>query len=710
MSTPTPSTLQQPGSASKKAAGHVTTPSHMGLASPAPRSVPSPAATRKDQAGKTPTNHPTVSSQGSKTLYGTPMVPSLSQTGIGSSPGQGVSFGTPGALAGLGVDLGSATPGQLANMTPSLGGAAAMMPTMSELGFSATASKRNEDEERRAKMRKVLKSIGKTKGRVSEEAIARVARRVGFSDNISDHYAKEDAVKDPRIVGNRELFLAGSNARSSLAITLKDHVVQTVDASIFGTDGQPLQEMRETAGQLFLKDLSVPSGILLESNLDRFAANLDRLARIEKLSAGISCFEAINGLYRSLRKLNGLEQEQVRSKQQGKTSESEHSADVEVLRKRSGRPTMHEHGKFGLALEYWSTEIAREESAMDIDGAETTSDAAGSIYSLQIEAEGSSAAMYTPLRCSNDWLPEDLTLSDPGIGQGLPWLEPPATFVQQTSGTGHEDAMAIDGGQHLPDIRFVARLDPPLVVPYQTATNMLSHLGMAPPQVDFMLHYYALLLEIPAQTIYAGDGIEIEAEQNVLTMKGGEEAEVTHRYSLDVSKPDWGYKLEKLPFSHPRQLVELLPHLRQWAHVGELLRNAFGSNPTAPKPNGAAFANGGVHPAAANDTGLDDVPLDDIMATPKPLDEDETLSVDIGLTTSPQPTLSLTYSDPAVVGIRSITAQIQPNADVMVTIGDEDEAIVEDGTSSSQKAQKLAHGLSGCNDLGVWLEWVRSSP
>ncbi|EME46605.1 hypothetical protein DOTSEDRAFT_70579 [Dothistroma septosporum NZE10] len=705
MSTPTPSTLPHPVSASKKVAGHVTTPSHMGLASPAPRSFPSPAATRKDQAGKTPTNHPTVSSQSSKTLYGTPMVPSLSQTGVGTSPGQNVSFGTPTALAGLGVDIGSATPGQLGNMTPSMGVAAAMMPTMSELGFGAMGSKRNEDEERRAKMRKVLKSIGKSKGRISEEAIARIARRVGLSDNISDRYAKEDAAKDPQIVGNRDLALAGQT--SSLDLTLKDHVVQSVEASILGKDGQPLPEISQTAGKLFLDDLSASNDTLLESNLNRFAANLDRLARLDKLSTCVSCFEAINGLYRSLQKLYTLEQEQVRSNQQGESSISEQNAEAEVLRKRSGKPTLHEHGQFGLALEYWSTETAREESTMDVDGIDTWTGPSSKIYSLRIEVEGASAAMYTPLRCSNDWLPNDLTLPEPESGNSIPWLDPPATLIQDSTGIG--DAMAIDGGQRLPDMRFVAKLDPPLVVPYQTATNILSHVGMPPPQVDLMLHYYALLLDILAHTMYTGTLADIEAEQTVLSTKSGEDVDVKHRYSLDIPKPDWGYKLEKLPFTHPRQLVELLPHLRQWAHIGELLRSAFGSNPTASKPDSTTTTNG-VHTASVNGSGADGVSLDDLMATPKPFDGDGTLSVDIGLATSPQPTLSMTYSEPDAAGVRTITAQSQPNADFMVTTGDDDEELADDGFSRSEKAKKLAKGLSGCSDLGVWLEWVRSSP
>ena len=103
------------------------------------------------------------------------MVQNLSQTGmtVSSSPGaHNGSFGTPGAL-GLGVDLGSTTPGQMSNL---LGGTA-MMPTMSDLGLSSRSGKKNEDEERREKMRKVLKNIGKRKGRVSQEGIMRIGRR-----------------------------------------------------------------------------------------------------------------------------------------------------------------------------------------------------------------------------------------------------------------------------------------------------------------------------------------------------------------------------------------------------------------------------------------------------------------------------------------------------------------------------------------------------
>jgi hypothetical protein len=97
------------------------------------------------------------------------MVQSLSQQGFGTASPSGLMGlnGTPSGMTGLGlgVDL-LGTPGAMTN-TPSgmnmgmgMGMGMNMVPSMSELGLSLTTSgghKRNEDEERRGKMRRIIR-------------------------------------------------------------------------------------------------------------------------------------------------------------------------------------------------------------------------------------------------------------------------------------------------------------------------------------------------------------------------------------------------------------------------------------------------------------------------------------------------------------------------------------------------------------------------
>ncbi|CAK3743415.1 hypothetical protein DOTSEDRAFT_70579 [Lecanosticta acicola] len=706
MSTPTPSNPAQPNSASKKATGHVTTPSHLGLSSPAPRSIPSPAATRKDQAGKTPTNHPTASSHGSKTLGGTPMMPNLSQTGntSNSSPGaHNVSFGTPSALAGLGVDMGSGTPGLMNMSTPA--GASSMMPSMSELGFT-TGGKRNEDEERRAKMRKVLKSIGRSKGRVSEESIARISRRVGFATTIDRETLSPE--EKERLVGNRDFSVAGNHV--VIDVFMENHVVKKTNLEVKDV----LEEHQRAASEVLLQDLIPSDGILLHSTLDRFATNLDSLARLDRLSKDVNCFEALSKLHKSLGRLYELE---IRTALE--TEKDQQRAEREVLCKKSGKPVIHQNRRIGLALEYWtngvgSTKTKQDNSRMEIDG-EAKLDAADEgltdVYALHIEVEGSAAALYPALRVSDEWLPETFELPSSESVQGIPWQEPQPTYISESSGD-HSSSMAIDNAQRLPDLRFIAKLDPPVVMPYADASRILAVVGLEPPQYFVANQYHLMLLNHAVKQLQQ----DIEAARSVLSIQGDTEEEVLHKYTLDVSKPDYGFRLETMPFSHPRQLVEVLPTLRQWASFGALVRNTFGENPSALKaPNAANGLNGMQANGFASDSKYDAMSLDEVLESGREdtATKQEALAVNVGLTTVPQPTLSFSYTDFAAEGVSSATVQVLPNADIIVTdysdVSEEEAAGNEERGAHTEQAKKRAKALAVCADPGVWIEWMRSN-
>lgn len=74
--------------------------------------------------------------------------------------------------------------------------------------------------------------------------------------------------------------------------------------------------------------------------------------------------------------------------------------------------------------------------------------------------------------------------------------------------------------------------------------------------------------------------IKTETDVPVFDKSGGRSV-VTHRNTLLIDKIDYGRTLKELPFSHPRQLVEMLPALRQYAFLSTILRKTFGA---ASKP------------------------------------------------------------------------------------------------------------------------------
>jgi len=131
---------------------------------------------------------------------------------LGASPANMLSFNSPAALSGMGIDLG--TPSALLG-DAGVGGHA-MNLTLSDLGFSSRRG--NEDEERRAKLEQVLARLhgGKRRegqggeiargrfGRVSEEGVRRVGCWVGMDIDVGE--------KERKFEGNRQVTIAGKNA------------------------------------------------------------------------------------------------------------------------------------------------------------------------------------------------------------------------------------------------------------------------------------------------------------------------------------------------------------------------------------------------------------------------------------------------------------------------------------------------------------------
>ena len=700
---------------------------------------------RKDQAGKTPVNHSTVSSQGSRTLGSTPMVQNLSQTGltVSSSPGGGGGLGgsfggTP--LAGLGVDLnggmgtGATTGGSNGTPTTNQLSAALMTTSISEFARNYNLHqppKRNEDEERRLKIRRILKTIGTPTGRVGEEGIARVSRRIGFQNDIDAE--KLTAEEKARKVGNRTISIAGKTIL--VDVELRDHIARSVQVDFSGTS-DALAEHGSLAGKVLWRDLQPSNGIAINASLDRFAQNLERLARMDRLSERVNCFEAVGGLYTSLRRLFEMEKKAAHAAKVV-DDDNDFQAEMEVLRKRSGRPMIHAGDTIGLSLDYWTVHEPkpkrRNDDSMDVDSngkmEETTGDGDSSdVFSLRIEVEASSAELYPSLRVSHAWLPETFELHSAESGQGIPWQDPPPTYISSDNTTSSTDAMAIDETSKLPDLRFVAKLDPPLICPSQALTDIYPVLGFGMP--NYLTEFYhASLLNIPPGAVQAG--LEVTMDRNVLTVKDGQEVNVTHHYVLELSKSEGGDTIHSLPFSHPRQIIGLLPVLRQWAHYTALVRQAFTTNPVYSSDQ--EITTKGTK--SSNGTNKARISLNDILHNAQNTDREppratDTLPVNVSLYPSSRPSLSFTFPNRTTSSVDNVTVEILPNAEIAivdkermdvngngngngngnVSEEDKDEDETDTGTNGemqSEKFKRLAKALTVCADVGVWIEWMR---
>ena len=374
----------------------------------------------------------------------------------------------------------------------------------------------------------------------------------------------------------------------------------------------------ETGTKILTRNLKpLPGQSKMNVTLERFAENLEKLVTLDKLGSpqtgGVSCYNAIAGVYTSLRKLFEHEKKMALSLLEDDTPHRSHKAEREVLCKKSGRPRPNTGDHLGLSLEYWmdrrhiiprprtrtaASEKGKEKMEIDAQGqGEYPEDddnlKTNKIYSLTLECEPSPSALYTPIRISDDWISDaiekptdanDATAIDNILlnTSSLDWQEPKPTFLEASASTGDDDAMNLDAAPgRLPNIRFVAKFDPPLVVPVTTYISLYQSVGVEPPQDFLATTFVGLALRPneldPGMTGTAGATThEIRSTRSVLVRdETGQEKDGTHNLSLYVPKMEYSRRLESLPFAHPKQLVEILPILRQYAFTTSLLQNSF---------------------------------------------------------------------------------------------------------------------------------------
>ncbi|KAH0369636.1 hypothetical protein KCU65_g3136, partial [Aureobasidium melanogenum] len=690
----------------------ITNPAHAHT----PRSVPSTAA----KAASSTTAQSQHAAAKKPAIGGTAMTSSLSQTSnlsamsntlLAASPSNNLlAFASPAALAGLDMSTPSALLDAAATSQP-------MNLTLSDLGISS--HKPNQDEERRLKLDTILtKLLGPQRhrrfGRVSEEGVRRVGRWAGLDVEVE---AKREARK---FEGNRPVAVAGKN-NVLIDFQFKDNLPTHIDLS-FSSQDQAVTAHQPAAASVLLQDLTpAPGTSAINTKLDRFAANLETLARLDKLSVynQLNCFEAITGVYESLKKLYEHEKQAARTLVQAKRGNTELRAERHVLCKRSGRPQMHARRKIGLSLDYWmeksniypadSAGTTTDASAMDIDSQPSekpSKEADETIFALDITAEAGSPDPYSSIRVSSSWIADRILKSaeettDPtdllSGTQSIDWQDPAPTYLSDNN-QDNSDAMAIDnnpstGIQKLPAVRFVARLNPPLTMPWTAAAAILQSVGAAGVMSnipDIQDTYEGSLLQKPSDVPLLNkplqsSGPAASTTKTVLTPDG---VNVQHKNVLYVPKQDFGYVLTSIPFAHPRQVVALLPVLRQWAFLGSLLKGTFAKTES-------------IVPSKEDESSLS---LADLLSGTN-ISTGNPVAIDISLSTQPSPTLEFVFPVAGVEGgLASLSASVSADGQVVVL----SQNVVKGSQEEQDKAaRKMAKALELVGDIGVWVEWIR---
>lgn len=450
--------------------------------------------------------------------------------------------------------------------------------TAGNLGLNA----RDQDKERRKRIEEIVQMMAGRRGRVSQEGVERCARRVGL-----EWMWEEEG-------GKRTLSIAGSGVLVDVEFTGQE--VGAVVLS-FPASGEGVGKLAGRGADVLRRDLKGDgNGYVM---LDAFVGNLERLAKMDRLGGGgLSCFDAVEGVYRCLRRIYEWEMVKLRDIR-GFNNGDEEECKREVMCKSSGRPIMHVAGRVGFALQYWQERRLvprrkRKADEMAKDSFEEDNPDS-KIYSAVIECEASPSEIYPSVRVSDSWVSAQIekTLSldhDPfslTAASSIDWQEPPPTLLSSDRLHG---AMALDSDSLLPrktpNARFVAHLEPPIIVPLQTAIDIYGSVGAPIAQESMQPTTYETLLfvDVDRTSRPQPQSQPQQAPKNRTVMRtetsyhpSGPPSQHRHKYTL-FTQQAFARKIDHIPFSHPRQLIAVLPHLRQWAQMGNILRRSFAAS------------------------------------------------------------------------------------------------------------------------------------
>ncbi|KAJ5662327.1 uncharacterized protein N7477_009943 [Penicillium maclennaniae] len=542
------------------------TPTH--LSSPHPSS----AALSRSMAHKSPsTRTPTGAGPGhshqlsASHHYSTPLA-------VSSAVDDPVNFSSPSALLALSGYAGISPSPAVHDGLVGSGMSENDIQTLGMQGIKLGVA-RDSDEEMRHRIEEVVQSLrAAVAGRgISREGIERLGKIEGFEsiwtfDNLNiagnfvdleiDFYPNEaDIVKDVRLRYATPEHEEGE-LREEATTVLKRNLVQSPQ------DGE--------TGRW--------------KSLQGFYENLQWLAKLDKLSQEVNCFEALEGLQENLKRI------WVEEAKHGK-----YSGDYEHLCTGTiGRPSMHKGSRIGLGLEYWVEQAkildTKKRKNLDALAIDQTQDQADEemhdqerTWAILLECEEG----YPSLRISKEWVgSEVLTTGEktaeevsPHTTGSVNWLDPPQTM--RLSHGDHPDPMVLDSSMlesTLPNRRFVARLEPALDMPIPAASEIYRHLGMQLPQDFKMVTYDGLLVSngTPQSTDTSPHFSRKKRRMSVQAFDStGEPCTKQHSYTFQAFESVAGRTIRELPISHPRQLADILPMFRQYALLASLIRKVF---------------------------------------------------------------------------------------------------------------------------------------
>ncbi|KAJ3478658.1 hypothetical protein NLG97_g8517 [Lecanicillium saksenae] len=573
----------------------------------------------------------------------------------------------------------------------------------------------SEDEKLR-RLETIIKMLNEKKGMVSEAGLERLAQRLGM-ELLSEEHSTPGGRK------TKTLAIAGSAV--ALDIVLDNNIVQNATLSYHGNAASVTKHI-DAASQILLKDLQLlPGQSPLTKTLERFAINFERLAKLDKLSIvpGLDCQEALTSMYSSLERLHEWDLEQVR-KDSAMSGKSDALIQSAAMCTRNGNPIMHERGRVGLAVQYWKEMRFIAPSA----GQETTDKR--KIWSMLLGCAAIDGVGLPPVRVSDNWISKDIVKQDDMTGALAPmldWQEPENVSLPQSDenkDAGMDLLQADLSTTRVPRVMFTVTFDPPVILPQNEWARLYTFAGVEPPNPPTDFNRQPPTFDALFFPIVPGSRQDPSAARTIVRRRQvpminthNEPLTRTHQNSLFIYKPIYSQEISEMPFAHPRQLVDMMPLLRQYAFLSILLENSFGredKSPAEPEimPVAQLIEPEKSHTSTMKDQLADFMNLDaaDQKASAGlPVNVPADLSLDIILWVHPSPHMQVVFP------MRDTTANIT----LSILEGGLVQIINENVLGEAPGPQKeingrlvtrdhLARILEHLEDLSKWAEWIRS--
>ncbi|CAN8105776.1 unnamed protein product [Discula destructiva] len=621
--------------------------------------------------------------------------------GIMMAPGNS-STGQPGGGASAPMNFDSPSAAAFNNML----GVGAFDSSLDNMGMGMgglTMPRPNDDVERQKKLDEVVRVLSKKKGVVSEEGLERLVKRIGL-----------DVLWEDR---NNLKILAIAGTTFTLDIGMKDHEVQTVDLQ-YAFSGDEFNTHKADAEAILLDTLKLKAGqIHWTKQLDDFASNLEPLAILDKLSIIddkgnplLVAYDAPAGIFESLQKVHEWDVKKLREDPAYSTKPDSYVRTIAMC-ELNGWPWVHEKGVFGMGLKYWRDQRYHNPLPATADEWYST----GRHWSIAVSCARRDPLVFaSAVRISNKWIGDEVEVT---ITEGLPpmlnWQQPPDIILPDKPG---EELLSLVG-QRTPEVMLIAVLNPPVTLPMTVWEQIHQYTGAPVTPSSFSMQTFDYLI-FPADGNYnATEPRTVENNKRVNTKRRDGTMElVAHANRLFIHKPVYGQTLSELPFSHPSQLVDMLPILRQYAFLWNLLDKAFGSQAKEPTEPSATVDGNETLTAKADDF---DAFMSSAAADRFELHSNVALKVDVTLALMmPNPKLQIIFpfrSRPA-----QVTVDIGRNGVVTMDstnlVNDEGQVLDErgepvQGSMANAKFSKhrLARLLMFWEDIDLWCEYIRTA-